>query len=664
MAFLLAFSGPVQAQEVEPQSSGTSDFMDAIVVTAGRTEERIRSLSVPITIIDEKDIERTGAQTMSDLLKQYGVMVNVNGPGLARVGLRGFITPTTPNEGGSVLILLDGRRIGNNNIASIPLQNIGRVEIIRGAASTQYGSEATGGVINMISKRGSEQFTAFVEQGFGSNAQSRTQAGFSGMSGKFDFSLGGSYYKNDDLTIGNNMGKYDNTVTDHRILGGLNLGYNFNEYHRLGLVANVSDIENGRTGNFYPDTGLSQYPDGVAERGNHSWDIKYDGTLPDSNLSWSARYFQGETTYMTMRYPWEIPEDRGYLDYSGNFKGANLSSSWNNQFLYLSGGFDYYGIDYVKSSGVPPTSHSYDYAGYLHAKLALFEDSLWLTAGARYDKFDMESAGDGEDIADVVLKRNRVTPSFGVAYLPTDWLKLRANYSTSFKMPEPSAQMNYAGRYDFLPNPNLQPESSKGWEVGSDIYYNGLTLGLTYFSVDYEDKIETVTVDRVGPTDVRQYQNIKGITEYRGLEFNADWQMGDTFGWNFELKPYVSLTKMFRYYSLEEESNVSTVSDLSVSYGVTFNDEDTGWAASIDAVYFGIQDPHRASAYAKDYGVTKFGGETTVDLHLAKRVYEWEDAGRVILKADVLNVTDRLVSTTLGYPEAGRSFMFSLRYEY
>jgi Outer membrane cobalamin receptor protein len=135
--------------------------------------------------------------------------------------------------------------------------------------------------------------------------------------------------------------------------------------------------------------------------------------------------------------------------------------------------------------------------------------------------------------------------------------------------------------------------------------------------------------------------------------------MGKTFGWNFELKPYVNLTKMFRFFNVEKQAKTGNVAELSVSYGLVFDHDDLGLRASIDVMYLGKQLPHYTSS-----NQVEFGGDTVIDLHLAKRLYEWPDKGRLILKADILNLTDKFYETTTSYPQEGRSFILGLRYEY
>ncbi|MDR3323109.1 MAG: TonB-dependent receptor [Zoogloeaceae bacterium] len=635
----LCMSGTAWAQEhSEPV------LFDTIVVTTSRSAEALKSVSVPVTVIDEEDIQRLNADTLPELLKHYGVQINDKGAGTgsSEVMIRGLTSNANPNESGTVLILLDGRRIGNSNIGHIPLQNIGKVEVIRGAASVQYGSEASGGVINLISKRGQEKFAFSLEQSLGSFDIRKTQVGLSGREGIFDYSLAGSSYKSGDFEVGGDKGSYHNTGTREKYLGGVSLGLNFDPNHRVALVGHLSDGEYGRSGAF-TEGKPAVNPYGRANRGNQSWDLSYEGSLPEQNLSWQARYFQGETTYETASN-WNT--GAGYYKYSSDFKGAGLKASWNSPWIHLTGGVDYYDVDQTKTTTPPPTASYDNSAGYLIAKLPLLEDRLWLTGGIRHDTFELKSGT-------THLKKDRDTGSFGVAYLPLDWLKIRANTATSFKMPEPTHISYRPGSTTYLANPDLTPETSRGWEIGTDIAYRNVNASLTWFNVDYKDKIESVALS----ASVRQYQNLPGTTRYRGLEASLDWSAGRALGWEADLKPYVSLTRMVEFKNSETGEKTSNVADLSLSYGVAYRDPGQGFRASLDATYYGHKYPHYTTAQIR------YGGETVVNLHLAKDLYNWGEH-RLILKVDIANLTDKYYETLRNYPEAGRAFLVGLRYEY
>ena len=144
----LLLSGPALGQE----SAATS--LDAIVVTAGSTEEAKREVSSNITVIDEKIIAMSGAKDLSDLAAKQGLQIYKVPSGLSGIYIRGLGNRSNPDEfSGNVLILMNGHRTGTNNMSLIGLENVERIEIIRGPAAVQYGSAAMGGVVNIITKK-------------------------------------------------------------------------------------------------------------------------------------------------------------------------------------------------------------------------------------------------------------------------------------------------------------------------------------------------------------------------------------------------------------------------------------------------------------------------------------------------------------------------------
>ncbi|MDR2352415.1 MAG: TonB-dependent receptor, partial [Deltaproteobacteria bacterium] len=97
------------------------------------------------------------------------------------------------------------------------------------------------------------------------------------------------------------------------------------------------------------------------------------------------------------------------------------------------------------------------------------------------------------------------------------------------------------------------------------------------------------------------------------------------------------------------------------AYGISFTYPEYGLYASVDANYFGKQLPSWGST---TWAGVKFGGNHIFDLHISKELYKWESAGRIILKADVLNLANKFYQLSAGYPQPGRAFYLSLRYEY
>lgn len=158
--------------------------LDSVVVTATRTEQSQAGTLAAVTVIDRAEIERMQAQSVADLLQGTpGLSIaNNGGPGKSTsLFLRG-------TEADHVLVLVDGVKIGSAtlgqpSIQNIPVDQIERIEIVRGPFSSLYGSEALGGVIQIFTRRPRGAFEPHLSLGYGSNASFRGSAGLGGRSG-------------------------------------------------------------------------------------------------------------------------------------------------------------------------------------------------------------------------------------------------------------------------------------------------------------------------------------------------------------------------------------------------------------------------------------------------------------------------------------------------
>jgi len=146
-----------------PLAAGDVRGMDNIIVTATRTEITVSDATVPVTVISREDIELSLANDLSELLRfQAGLDIGRNGgPGQASsVFLRG-------TESNHTLVLVDGVRVNPGTIGGAPLQHIApesieRIEIVKGARSALYGSDAVGGVVNIITRRADDSYAEFA----------------------------------------------------------------------------------------------------------------------------------------------------------------------------------------------------------------------------------------------------------------------------------------------------------------------------------------------------------------------------------------------------------------------------------------------------------------------------------------------------------------------
>ena len=169
----------------------TSIYADNVVVTASRIPEARTNVIGDFSVISRQDIERAGQSTLAELLQtQPGVEIESNGGmgSLSNIRLRGTNIQ-------SVVVLIDGMRVssaanGLTNFSQVVLDQIDRIEILRGAASSLYGSDAIGGVIQIFTKQGAQGNRVSATAGYGSNDTKQASANLSGAVNDTRYSLG------------------------------------------------------------------------------------------------------------------------------------------------------------------------------------------------------------------------------------------------------------------------------------------------------------------------------------------------------------------------------------------------------------------------------------------------------------------------------------------
>ena len=178
------------AQVPSPPPAIKAATLDPVVVTAARAPQSIADLVADVTVIGPDEIARSGADSLAALLsRQPGLEIVQNGGPGATTGV--FIRGANR---GQTVVLLDGLRIGSSSVGAasfeaIPLDQVDRIEILRGPASSLYGADAIGGVIQIFTRRGGQAFSANASVGYGTHATLAGAAGVSGASGGARYAL-------------------------------------------------------------------------------------------------------------------------------------------------------------------------------------------------------------------------------------------------------------------------------------------------------------------------------------------------------------------------------------------------------------------------------------------------------------------------------------------
>ena len=627
--------------------------MEEIVVTASRTEESKTTVSSNITVITEDTIQQSGASNVGDLLAEQSIGTIKKYPGnLTSVGIRGFRTDTHGNDiQGHVLVLLDGRRAGTGNLAKILTKNVSRIEIIRGPGAVQYGSAGMGGVINVITKRGTDN-SLFMEAGGGSFGEVKSSIGGSAIGNGFDFAGSFSYGENDDYDTGSGA-TYQNTGKNYETGLSANLGYSFSETNRLGLIITRFEVDEAGNPGYFSNTDLDDY----SSNNNYSADLTFEGQCPATGAKLLARYFFGQDENSWMDPVASNPSgwNDGILsENKTDQQGAQFQISSDVGMASITAGLDW--LDYeVENSWAPNTTEYSNPALFLLSKVSFLEDRLNANLGVRYDWYDVkvkESAGhDADD--------SQFTPQIGIAWMVNDTLKIRAQYGEAFMMP--SADQMAADYTSFgtrvLGNPDLNPEESSTWEGGIDYLQNGLKGSLTYFYTDFKDKIVSDYLADGSST----WKNL-GDATIAGFETELSYDIGIPLNLAWEVSPYLNMTILTTYDDESTGEDLQHTSGLNYSAGLAVNNG-AGLFGRLNMAYTGSQDVIDYEAFYP-YPVVSQDSSIVTDLTASWRFYKNEGMGAITLRGEIRNILDEEYAYVMGYPMPGRSFYAGLRWDY
>ncbi|MCK5545538.1 MAG: TonB-dependent receptor, partial [Desulfobulbaceae bacterium] len=542
-----------------------------------------------------------------------------------------------------------GRRAGTGNLAKIMMDNVERIEIIRGPGSVQYGASAMGGIVNVITKQGHGKPSVYAQGTLGSWDNKKFSAGASGQIKNFDFSFSASSESQDDYNTAQGD-KYFNTGFDSKERISVNAGWTFVPDNRIGVTYTGYEGEGIGSPGRLSRNDLDNYVD----HGINTVDFVYDGQTTDGFMIWNLRYFNGKDKYETFDPENYGNEHKYFRDTDQQGAQAQLTVKWEH--THVTTGFDWTRYEIANSYTIDGSENTYDNpAAFLMAKTKLFNDKLVLSAGGRYDRYDVES-DDGQS-----TDETNWSSSLGAAYKFTQGLSVRVNYAEAFRMPTADELYMYDdySAYGFgiwSGNPDLAPEKSKTYEIGMDFSKKSVSGGITYFHTNFEDKI-SYAYDSVD--DITRYENVDGAT-ISGIEGTLKFDIGAFFNWRYELSPYASFTCLTEYEDEEEDEDLLYTPQWTASYGICFANPDIGFVSKLNFAYIDEQD-------IIDYegtGETTLDSYTVADLTVAKTLFSFDKYGEVSIKAEIQNLFDEAYAVVQGYPVPGRAFYIGLKYVY
>ena len=536
-----------------PAAAATSG--DAIVVTASRQPQRMSELLSDVSVIDREEIEAAGQSTLGELLsRQPGVeFTQSGGPGSAQsLFIRGTNSAHT-------LVLIDGMRVGSATLGTtalelIPLEQIDRIEILRGPASALYGSEAIGGVVQIFTRQGSGPAKFNAETAYGSKDTSRASAGVSGQYEKLRYSLQGSYDNTHGFSSIRNRknpsyNHDDDGFRDTSFTGSL--AYSFSKDHEIGLNAFSSEGRNHYDGGYYASAASDYYTD--------SW-MNSVGVYSRNRLTsdWQS----------TLRVGRGIDDADYYTDklQTSNVRTVQDQVSWQND-IRLPLGKALLAGEWLKQKVT--ASQDYD-----HTERTFKSVMGGWGASADAHRWQFNVRHD-----DISRTGSKTTGSASYGYQFTEVWRANASYGTAYKAP--SINDLYYPNIAWVGegNPNLKPEYAHNREIAVHYETARQTASVTYFHNRIDDLIEWAETSPGSwfytPQNVSSARITGWTLAYRGLYGPLTVRASADFQDPRNLETHNLLTRRARRHAnlgLDYVTGAWTLGSEVVSSGKRYND--------------------------------------------------------------------------------------------
>ncbi|MEM8917445.1 MAG: TonB-dependent receptor [Pseudomonadota bacterium] len=616
---------PLLAQSVDRQ--GAEDpKSDEIVVTANRTSRAISQVGESVTVIAEEEIVNRQATDVLDLLRTVpGVTFNRNGgTGTnAGVSIRG-------GQSDQTVVLIDGIKLndpsspgGGFNFGPLLTGNIARIEVVRGSQSVLYGSQAIGGVVNLITRQPTDELNVFARAEYGSRDTAELVGNVSGRFGPVAASFGATYLRTDGIS------------TFSAVRGGMEAdgfeSIGVNGKVDIALADNVSIDLRG----FYADGDTDI--DGFTANG-----------FGDVNEVSNRRDFVGyagiNASFLDGRFRNRLGFGYTKIDrrnFNFDINAETFSADGENRRFEYQGVFDAGDIAEIvfgaerEESEFSSTSGAADvWINSIYGQLNLTPvDGLSLTGGVRYD--DHETFG------------SETTFAASGAYTPNDGdTVIRASYGEGFKAPALFQLFSSFG------NPDLQAEESESWDIGiTHSFLDGRAqVGVTYFERDGTNEIVFVGCtgnplpacnDPLNPRPFGTYENVASVSA-DGWEFGIALQPVDGFdvSLNYSIIDAFDDTTGNRL-SRRAEDTISLVTDYRMENGL-----------GVGATIFVAGDSFDNASNSR-----RLDGYVVADVRISYEIRE-----NIELFGRIENVTDEEYETAFRFGQPGRALFGGVRY--
>jgi vitamin B12 transporter len=645
-------SADTKEKEADIEINVIEELLNEPVFSPFRQEGTVKDSTRPIYVITGEEMEAQGARTVREAIKFLPGILGDGTVGTEVNALSGQLI--RGSNTGQVLILLDGRPINNAgsggfDLSEFTTNNIQRIEVLPGGGSTLYGSDAIGGVINIITRRPTEKITTeakFNIGAYGLNQQSIQNSGKKGdiswvvgynrtqAENNYPFSIPEANFsgtrKNNDALYNNFNLKLEADLGKRNTLSFSTLYLN-KEQGTPGGVPIPSPVNGQGFFNSLTDKNR-KYTDQILT--DFTWNLK----LGDGDDSLLTAKVYGD--FLNTRFdPSGSVSSQNRFQTNQSSYGIQTTHSWNfakNQSLV-------YGFDY-RNVNVRNTSFSYS----TNKETLNYDNDI--NQGALFTKYEVVlipnltvNVGLRQDFSSLV-NGSVTSPSVGTKYAVSDSTTLRANYIQNFRVPTIANLFNV--NPSNIGNPELKPERGDSFDIGIDQKLGNIGLArLTFFKNNVSD---TIAFKRLTPPvngNTGTWENI-GLVETTGIEATLNLQVAKNI---YTFVNYTAndprIFKSSNAAEINKELRFAGADKLNL--GVSYE--------TPQGLYLGLL-MNSLNGYPTNNTNTEFlSGYTTFDFKLLVPLSD-----KLVVTGSLENLFNQRYQLFPGFPDGGRGFQVGL----
>ena len=485
---------------VAQDSTAAEMKLEKTVVTATRTPVSLRDAPGAVTIITAEDIKDIPAGDILDIIRgTAGIsLIGRSVGGRNVVSIRGF-------DSRNSLIMIDGKRIvasdpvfGHSDFEQnwVPIESIERIEVVRGPISALYGSDAMGGVVNIITKKTTGKWQGSVKIGGGlrddgkggENQNYAMHAGGPVLKDKLRVAVSAEFIRDEDTPDKDDPRSSELEGKEVSSIGG-KLTFTPTDTHTLEAAVSVVNDDRWRD-----TSSRGRNYEGIYELDKNNYSLSWRGTIGPTNST--VQVYRSDIDKLSRNKYEDGSSKRNPERLTNDAIDGQTSFSIGSNLFTLGGEVRNEELESdTMVNGDDDVTHG---ALFIQDELSLFGNRLLLTPGIRWD--DHEEFG------------SETSPRLYALYKITDRINLKAGYGHAFRAPtikQVSEGYHAAfGPHEFFGNPDVEPETSDAYEAGVEFFGDKIFARAIYFYNDIEDLIDWKQIGKNGRVRLFKATNI------------------------------------------------------------------------------------------------------------------------------------------------------------